>query len=59
MDKMVKQQVLKYTLLDGDLYRRTIDSILLKCFGEEHAKVAAWEVYDGICGAHQLAYKMN
>jgi hypothetical protein len=23
--------------------------------GEEQAKVAVWEVHDGICGAHQSA----
>jgi hypothetical protein len=57
-DKKVKQQVLKYTLLDDDLYRRTIDGVLLKCFGEEQAKVRDREVHDGICGAHQSAYKM-
>jgi hypothetical protein len=58
-DKKVKQEVLKYTSLDGDLYRRTINDVLLKCLGEEHAKVVAREVHDRICGAHQLAYKMN
>jgi hypothetical protein len=58
-DKKVKQQVLKYMLLDDDLYRRTIDNVLLKCLGEEQAKVVVREVHDGICGAHQLAYKMN
>jgi hypothetical protein len=59
MDKKVKRQVLKYMSLDGDLYPRTIDDVLLKCLGEEQAKVAAQKVYDGICGAHQSAYKMN
>jgi hypothetical protein len=58
-DKKVKRQVLKYMLLDDDLYRRTIDNVLLKCLGEEQAKVVVREVHDGICGAHQLAYKMN
>jgi hypothetical protein len=42
--------------LDDDLYRRTIDAMLLKCLGEEQAKVAVREVHDGICGAHQSAY---
>jgi hypothetical protein len=51
--------VLKYASLDDDLYRRTIDSLLLKCLGEEPAKVVVWEVHDGICGAHQSTYKMN
>jgi hypothetical protein len=59
MDKKVKWQVLKYTSLDGDLYQRIIDGVLLKCLGEEHAKMAAREVHNGICGAHQSAYKMN
>jgi hypothetical protein len=59
MDKKVKQLVLKYTLLDDDLYQRTIDGVLLKCLGEEQAKAAGQQVHDGMCGAHQLAYKMN
>jgi hypothetical protein len=58
-NKKIKRQALKYTLLDDDLYRRTIDGILLKCLGGEQAKVAVWEAHDGICGAHQLAHKMN
>jgi hypothetical protein len=51
--------VLKYTSIDDELYRRTIDGLLLKCLGKEQAKVAVREVHDGICGAHQSAYKMN
>jgi hypothetical protein len=51
--------VLKYTSLDDDLYQRTIDDVLLKCLGEEQAKVAVREVHDEICGAHQSAYKIN
>jgi hypothetical protein len=51
--------VLKYMSLDDDLYQRTIDGVLLKCLGKEQAKVAIQEVHDGICGAHQAAYKMN
>jgi hypothetical protein len=39
-DKKIKQQVLKYTSLDDDLYQRTIDCMLLKCLLEEQAKVA-------------------
>jgi hypothetical protein len=58
-EKKVKRQVLKYTSLDDDLYRRTIDGVLLKCLGEKQAKVSVQEVHDGICGAHQSAYKMN
>jgi hypothetical protein len=59
MNKKVKRQVLKYTLIDDELYQRTIDGVLLNCLGEEQAKVAVREVHDGICGAHQSAFKMN
>jgi hypothetical protein len=59
MNKKIKRQALKYTSLDDDLYRITIDNVLLKCLGKEQAKVAVREVHDGICGAHQLAHKMN
>jgi hypothetical protein len=58
-NKKIKRQALKYMLLDDDLYRRTIDGVLLKCLGEEEAKVAVREVHDGICGVHQLTHKMN
>jgi hypothetical protein len=58
-DKKVKRQVLKYTLMDDELYQTTIDDVLLKCLGEEQAKVTVREDHDGICGAHQLSYKMN
>jgi hypothetical protein len=58
-DKKVKRQVLKYMSLDDDLYQRTIDDVLLKCMGEEQAKMTVREVHDRICGAHQSAYKMN
>jgi hypothetical protein len=37
MVKKVKWKVLKYTSLDDDLFRRTIDDVLLKCLAEEKA----------------------
>jgi hypothetical protein len=58
-DQKIKRQVLKDTSLDDDLSQRTIDGVLLKCLGEEHAKVDVQAVHDGICGAHQSSYKMN
>jgi hypothetical protein len=58
-DKKIKRQALKYMSLDDDLYQRTIDGMLLKCLGEEQAKVAVRDVHGGICGAHQLAHNTN
>jgi hypothetical protein len=51
-DRKVRRQVLKYTLLDDELYRRTIDGLLLKCLGPDQSKVAMGEVHEGICGTH-------
>ena len=59
VDRKLRQQALKYTLLDGELYRRTIDGLLLRCLGSDQSKVAIGEVHEGICGTHQSAYKMK
>jgi hypothetical protein len=56
-DKKVKRQVLKYTSLDDDLYRRTIDGVLLKCLGEEQPKVAVQEVHDGASKINWLLWR--
>ena len=50
---------IKYVLLDDQLYCKTIDGVLLKCLNQEDAKVLMGEVHRGVCGAHQLAYKMK
>ena len=49
----------KYVLLDDQLYYKIVDGILLKCLSQEEARVLMGEVHEGICGAHQLAYKMK
>jgi hypothetical protein len=58
-DRKVLRQALKYTVLDGELYRRTIDGVLLECLSGEQIKVAMGEVHEGMCGTHQLAHKMK
>jgi hypothetical protein len=58
-DRMLRWQSLKYTILDDDLYRRTVDALLLKCLSEEHAKVAMGEVHEGMYGTHQAAHKIK
>ena len=49
----------KYVLLYDQLYYKTIDGVLLKCLNQEEAKVLMGELHEGICGVHQLAYKMK
>jgi hypothetical protein len=55
----MRYKALKYVLLEEDFYYWTIDGVLLKCLSEEEAKLIMDEVHEGICGAHQSAYKMK
>lgn len=59
VDRKIRRQALKYTLLDGELYRRTVEGLLLKCLSSDQSKIAMGEVHEGICGTHQSAHKMK
>ena len=50
-DRAVWRLAFKYTLLDNDLYRRTIDGILLKCLYEINRKFP-WERYTKVYVVH-------
>jgi hypothetical protein len=58
-DKRVHQQALKYVVMDDELYRRTVDGMLLRCLGEEQSRLAMGELHEGLCGTHQAAPKMK
>ncbi len=57
--RKLRYKALKYTLLDDELYYRTIDGVLLKCLSADQAKVAIGEVHEGIYGTHQSPHKMK
>ena len=59
INRKIRFQVIKYVLLEGDLYYRTIDGVLLKCIDKEEANVLMGEIHEGVCGSHQSAYKMK
>ena len=52
-------QATKYVLLEGELYYRTVDGVLLRCLDKEEAKFLMGEIHEGVCGSHQSAYKMK
>jgi hypothetical protein len=54
VSRKLRYKSIKYVLLDGHLYYKTVNGVLLKC-----ARVLMGEVYEGFCGATQLAYKMK
>ena len=43
-------------LLEGELYYRMIDGVLLRYLDKEEAKVLMGEIHEGVCGSHQSAY---
>ena len=38
---------------------QTIDGVLLKWLGDDEAKSLMGEIHEGVCGAHQSAFKMK
>ena len=56
--RRLRYKLTKYVLLDDQLYYKTVNGVLLKCLNQE-VKVLMGEVHEGICGAHQSAYKMK
>jgi hypothetical protein len=58
-DKNIRCTTFKYVLMSDELYRRTVNDVLLKCLGPDDAILAMAEVHEGICGTHQSAPKMK
>jgi hypothetical protein len=59
VDRKFRRLAFKFTLVEGELYHRTADDLLLKCLDSDQAKVAMDEVHEGICSTHQSAPKMK
>jgi ribonuclease HI len=49
VDKQLRYRVIKYVLLEDELYYRAIDGVLLKCLSEEEAKILMGEIHEGVC----------
>jgi hypothetical protein len=59
VSRKLRYKAIKFVLLDGSLFYKSLDGVLLRCLGREEAKKMMSEVHDGICGAHQSAYRMK
>ena len=59
VDRKVKQSALNYIILGNTLFRKSVDGNLLTCLGEKEAYITITEVYEGICGSHQVGEKMK
>jgi hypothetical protein len=54
IDRKIRRQSSKYVMIENELYRRTMERLLLKCLNKGKAHVAMGEVHEGLCGTHQL-----
>jgi hypothetical protein len=59
VSRKLRYKAIKFVLLDGSLFYKSLDGVLLRCLGPEEAKKMMSEVHDGICGAHQSAHRMK
>jgi hypothetical protein len=59
VSRKLRYKAIKFVLLDGRLYYKSLDGVLLQCLGQEEAKKMMSEVHDGLCGAHQSSYRMK
>jgi ribonuclease HI len=59
VSRKLRYKAIKFVLLDGHLYYKSMDGVFLQCMGQEEVKRMMSEVHDGLCGAHQSAYRMK
>ena len=59
VSRKLRYKALKFVVLDDQLYYKSIDGVLLKCLNQEEARKMMCEVHEGLCGAHQSAYRMK
>jgi ribonuclease HI len=59
VERRIRFQATKYVLLDDELYYQTIDGVLLRCLSGDESKSLMGEIHEGVCGAHQSAFKMK
>jgi len=59
VERHIRFQATKSVLLDDELDYWTIDGVLLRCLSGDESKSLMGEVHEGVCGAHQSAFKMK
>jgi hypothetical protein len=56
--KRIRYKAIKYVLIGGDMFYKTLEGLLLKCLGPTEANRLLHEVHEGACETHQSAHKM-
>jgi hypothetical protein len=59
VERCIRFQATKCVLLGDELYYHTLDGVLLKCLSNDESKSLMGQIHEGVCGAHQSAFKMK
>jgi ribonuclease HI len=54
-----RYKAIKFVLLGGRLFYKSLDGVLLQCLCQEEVKKMMSELHDGLCGVHQSTYRMK
>ena len=46
-------QASRFSLVNGQLYKRSLDELYLQCLNNQQGQYILAELYEGICGNHQ------
>ena len=58
-NRKIKYRALSYVLVNDELFKKTVEGVLLKCLGEREAYVVVSSIHSGACGEHQVGLKMK
>ena len=55
----LKAQSQNFVLMEGELYRKGLDGLLLRCLSFPNSMEVMKQVYEGVCGPHQVGIKIQ
>ena len=55
----VKAQSQNFVLMEGELYKKRLDGLLLRCLSFPDSMEVMKQVHEGVCGANQVRIKMR
>jgi hypothetical protein len=58
-DQRIKYKALSYVIIGNELFKKSLDGVLLKCVSDTEACLAISAVHNGACDAHQADHKMK
>jgi len=59
VSRKIKYRSLSYVIVRNELFKKTIEALLLRCHNENEAFGAISNVHGGACGSHQACHKMK